>query len=211
MQSARDMRLMPRFGGREKNAEQLASDSAFLAQTLAIEPNRTKAAEHLAQLGFQLLAEGNMVNAMYRFNQAYLLDPKEPEVFRGYGAFFMALDRSTEAGQEYANGLMIDSTNVPLMVDFAAAFLAEQHQFEKTYPEKAAQLLEAAIRLLERARSFDPKNGEAAFKLSICHAVKGECSAAWRYHDMAKSLGSPSTTPEYEARLQLDCPRIVPK
>jgi len=211
MQSARDMRLMPRFGGREKNAEQKASDKDFVAQTLAVEPDRQKSSEHLAHLGFQLLAEGNMVHAMYRFNQAYLLDPKQPEVFRGYGAFYMALDRSTDAGQEYANGLALDSTNVPLMVDFSAAFLAEQHQLETTYPEKADRLLEAAIRLLDRARSFDPKNAEAAFKLSVCHAVKGECSAAWRYHDMAKSLGSRSTTPEFEAQLQLDCPRIVPK
>ena len=211
MQSARDMRLMPRFDGRQKNPEQLASDSAFLAQTLAVEPDRTKAAEHMAQLGFQLLGEGNMVQAMYRFNQAYLLDPKEPEVFRGYGAFFMALDRSTDAGQEYVNGLMIDSTNVPLMVDFAAAFLAEQNQMKGKDPEKADQLLDGAIRLLDRARTFDPQNAEAAFKLAVCHAVKGECSAAWRYHDMAKTLGSTSITPEFKAQLQLDCPRIVPK
>jgi len=206
-QSAVDNRLAPRYGGRDKTAEQLASDSAFVAQTLAVEPDRRKASEGLTQLGFQLLREGNLVHAMYRFNQAWLLDPSEPEIFRGYGAFFMALDRSTDAGQEYAYGLMVDSVNVPLMVDFSAAILAEQHQMETKDPEKADLMLSAAIRLLERAMRFDPKSAEAAFKLSVCHVVKKECAEAWRYHDLAVSLGSTSITPKFEAQLKAECPK----
>ncbi len=204
--AAHDMRLMPRFDGREKNAEQLASDSAFMAQTLAMEPDRENASEHLAGLGFGLLREGNLTHAMYRFNQAYMLSPWNPEVYRGYGGFFMALDRSTEAGKQYAEGLVIDSTYVPLMNDFAAAFLAEYHINEDKDPKAAEQLLTGAIRLLERALRYDPKNAEAAFKLSVCHLAKNDCAKAWEYRDRCKAYGGGQLTPEFEAQLKGKCP-----
>ncbi|MGV3637376.1 MAG: hypothetical protein ACO1NQ_06970, partial [Flavobacteriales bacterium] len=89
-QSFIDMRLVPAYGGRLKNAEQLASDSAFIAQMLSVNPDRHACAEHLIDLGNDLLAKGDMVQAMYRFNQAYLMEPGNARIRRGYGAFFLA-------------------------------------------------------------------------------------------------------------------------
>jgi Flp pilus assembly protein TadD len=206
-QSFRDIRLLPEYGHRPKNAEMQASDSAFVAQTLAVIPDRKQASDHLVELGFSLLVKGDMTKAMYRFNQAYLVEPGNPAIYRGYGAFFVALDRNTEAAQQYQKGLAVDSTNSDLMTDMAGVFLAEYHNLRKTSPERADQLLSGATTLLKRARQYDPKNAEAAFKLSVCHLRREECDEAWRAFTEAGSLGSPSITDSYQAELQRNCPR----
>lgn len=204
--SFRDMRLMPMYGNRPKNEKVLASDSAFVAQTLAAIPDRRKASDHLAALGFGLLREGNMTHAMYRFNQAYLMDPKNPATYRGYGAFFMAMDRTDEAGRLFADGLALDSTDSRLMTDLSAAFLAGEFNLRDKEPEKADQLLNGAIGLLERALHQDPKSTEANFKLSVAHLRKGDCAKARAYRDVCKDLGGSQITPEYDVTLKARCP-----
>ncbi|HQW06194.1 MAG: hypothetical protein IPH05_13945 [Flavobacteriales bacterium] len=205
--SFRDMRLMPEYGHRPKNAEMMASDSSFVAQTLAAIPDPQKASEHLVDLGFGLLREGDLTRAMYRFNQGYLVDPKNPSIFRGYGAFFLALDRNAEAAQEYQKGLALDSLNGALMTDMAGVFLAEYHTIRTDDPEKAEQLLNGASGLAKRALDLDATNAEAAFKLSVCHFRHANCKEAWTYFQQSVTLGSPSADEAYRKELQGACPQ----
>lgn len=205
-QAFSDMRLMPKYGNRPKNAKMLASDSALVAQTLAAIPDRHQAADHLVGLGFGLLREGNLIHAMYRFNQGWLLEPKNPSVHRGFGAFFMALDRTDEAARHYSEGLAIDSTDSRLMTDLSAAFLAGEYNLRDTEPEKADQLLRGSIGLLERALRYDPKSAEAHFKLCVAHMRKGDCAEARRYRDACKELDGQRISPEFDASLNAKCP-----
>lgn len=202
-----DMRLMPNYGNRDKSPEMLASDSAFVAQTLAVIPDRATASDHLVDLGFELLRSGDMTAAMFRFNQAFLLEPRNPSIYRGYGAFFMALDRTAEAGRQYADGLALDTTDTLLMTDLAAVFIAEEYTLRATEPAKADQLLDGAIRLLDRVLVRDPKSTEACFKLSVVYLRKGQCKEARRFRDQCKELGGTQLTAEFEALLAAKCPQ----
>ncbi len=205
-QSFIDIRLMPQYGNRPKSPEMLASDSPFVALTLAAIPDRHTAADHLVDLGFEQLRGGNMTHAMFRFNQAYLLEPKNPSIYRGYGAFFMALDRTDEAGRLYADGLAIDSTDSRLMIDLSAAFLAAEYTSRDKEPEKADQLLDGAIKLLKRALHYDPKSAEANFRLSAAYLRKRDCTQAWRYFDACNELGGSHLTTELGPVLKAKCP-----
>lgn len=204
--SFRDMRLAPAYGGRAKNAEQLASDSAFVAQMLATNPDRHACAEHLLDLGFDHLRKGDMVSAMYRFNHAYLMEPGNPRIRRGYGAFFMALDRSSEAAAEYQKGLALDSANVPLMMDMASVCLTEYYNNKDTKADQAAQLLSTATVMLKRAVALEPKNAHAHFKLAVCHLRKGECDDAWKRYNEARTLDPGSVEESFEGSLRKTCP-----
>lgn len=206
-QSFRDMRLMPEYGNRPKNAEMLASDSDFVAQTLQAIPDPRKASNVLVDHGFELLRSGDMTKAMFRFNQAYLVDPKNPAIHRGYGAFFIALDQNTEAAKQYQKGLALDSTNTALMTDMAGVFLAEHYNLKADEPEKSAQLLDGATGLLLHAVELDPWNAEAHFKLSACYLNKKECDKAWTYFEKSVQLGSPSADEVYRAQLMRACPK----
>ncbi|MBL7962271.1 MAG: hypothetical protein JNM31_00370 [Flavobacteriales bacterium] len=206
-QSFRDLRLMPQYGNRPKSPEMLASDSAFVALTLAAIPDPHTASDHLVDLGFVQLRDGNMTHAMYRFNQAYLLEPKNPSIYRGYGAFFMTLDRADEAGRLYADGLAIDSTDTRLMIDLSAAFLTQEYNFRATAPDKADTLLNGAIGLLNRALHYAPKSADAHFRLSAAYLRKGDCAQARRYYDACIDLGGSQLTEELGPVLQAKCPK----
>lgn len=69
-----DIRLLPRYGDREKNDAQRASDAEFIAATLTVDSVPRSASGRLVQHGAKLLADGELTKAMYRFNQAWLVD-----------------------------------------------------------------------------------------------------------------------------------------
>jgi tetratricopeptide (TPR) repeat protein len=205
-QSFIDMRLAPAYGGRVKNAEQLSSDSAFIAQMLSVNPDRHACAEHLVDLGNDLLAKGDMVQAMYRFNHAYLMEPGNARIRRSYGAFFLALDRTAEAAAEYQKGLALDSANVPLMVDMASVCLIEHYGAKGTDVPSADQFLRTAIALLERAVALEPENATAHFKLSAAMMNDGDCVEAWEHYRNALTLDAESITGGFAATLEKACP-----
>jgi len=206
IQSFRDMRLLPAYGGREKNPEQLASDSAFVAQMLAVNPDPHACAEHLLDLGSELLRNGDLVQAMYRFNQAYLMEPANPRIRRCYGAFFLALDRPDEAASEYQKGLSIDTTNVPLMVDMASVCLAEYYRFKDDDPGKAERVLHTADLLLGRAVKLEPGNARAGAKLAVSRLWKGECADAWAWYRSSHSRDPLVVEEGFLETLRRHCP-----
>ena len=205
IQSFRDMRLAPAFGGRAKNPEQLASDSAFVAQMLAVNPDPHACAEHLLDLGFGLLREGDLVHAMYRFNHAYLMEPKNPRIRRGYGAFFVALDRPDEAASEYQKGLALDTANVPLLVDMASVCLGEYYKYKDDEPEKAERVLTTADILLKRAVALEPENATAGSKYAVSRLLLGECADAWKWYRSSRSRDPEAIEAGFLGTLQAHC------
>ena len=206
-ESFKDMRLMPKYGNRHKNPKMVASDSAFVAQTLAAIPDRRKASNALVDHGFELLRTGDMKAAMFRFNQAYLVEPDNAEIYRGYGAFFVALDRSTEAAVNFQAGLALDSTNSRLMTDMAAVFLGEYYDQKASDTARADQFLHGATTLLEHAVKYDPNSTEAAFRLAVCYFQKGDCEQAWRLYDQCEALGGKDLMGTFTGELERKCPR----
>lgn len=210
IQSFRDMRLAPAFGGRAKNAEQLASDSTFVAQMLAVNPDRHACAEHLLDLGFGLLREGDLVHAMYRFNHAYLMEPDNPRIRQAYGAFFVALDRPDEAAAEYKKGLSLDTANVPLMIDMASVCLGEYYKYKDDEPEKADRVLSTADILLKRAVALEPQNAVAGSKYAVSRLLRGSCADAWKWYRQSRALDPGSIEAGFPAVLQGRCPEGGP-
>jgi Tfp pilus assembly protein PilF len=204
--SAKDLRLLPRYGNKDKTAEQVLADTVLVQRVKESEPDRRKASDRLAGMGMGLLAGGDMVSAMYRFNHAFLLDQHNPMVFNGYGAFFMALDRTTEAGQQYLEGLTYDSTNVQLLNGLATAFIAEQYAQRPTDATRADQSTKAALELLQRALNSDPRHADSAYKRSVCHLLLKECPAAWEWYRKYLELGGATASSSYRQQLETACP-----
>lgn len=209
VQSFRDMRLAPAFGERIKNADQQASDSLFVTEMLAVNPDHHACAEHLLGLGFELLKKGDMVQAMYRFNHAYLMEPGNAGIRRGYGAFFVALDRPEEAIAEYQKGLAIDSNAVPLLVDLAGVQLSMYHARQGTETQKAMRLLEAATTHIERATRLEPSNGQARYKLAVCHTLRGDCSAAWNAYRACLETDPAVVEEGFDVLIHARCPQYT--
>lgn len=205
--AAKDIRLLPHYGDAEKTVEQRIADTVFVERVMEQEPDRRKASDRLAGMGLALLAQGDMVNAMYRFNHAYLMSPGNPAVYNGYGAFFMSMDRPTEAGVQYLQGLERDSLNVDLLNGLATAFIAEQYQQRPTDAAKADKSVGAALLLLERALNVDPKHADSAYKRSVCHLLRNECPEARTWYARFLELGGGPRAEGYGKQLDTACPK----
>jgi hypothetical protein len=68
-----NIRCLPKYGYVEKTPGQLEADAKFIEVTLPRFASKRLASEELIDLGFKYLYH-DIKTAMYRFNQAYLLD-----------------------------------------------------------------------------------------------------------------------------------------
>ncbi|WP_223787780.1 hypothetical protein [Marinicella meishanensis] len=82
---------VPMYGGMDRSADPrlAAGDAQFTAQVLAEYGDpRTGSLAYVDQ-GFAYYAEDNLDDAMRRFNQAWLLDDSNPEVYYGFGSVLL--------------------------------------------------------------------------------------------------------------------------
>src|SRR5687767_10112619 len=87
-QSETNIRLLPKYGYKEKTEAQKQLDKKFITETLQHEKfkgNRTAASDQMIKLGFDYLYRGDIKTAMYRFNQAFLFDSTNTDIYWGYG------------------------------------------------------------------------------------------------------------------------------
>src|SRR5690606_8874182 len=92
-ESRQNKGLLPRYGDSKKSKEEIESDRAFEKKVMESFEHREDASNHMIDLGFQYLYRGDPRTAMYRFNQAYLLDRENPYIYWGYGAVYMFFER----------------------------------------------------------------------------------------------------------------------
>lgn len=196
-------KLLPRYGHLQKTPEETRSDSAFIKEIMS-QPqfiSRRDASDHLVKLGFQYYYMDDLRTAMYRFNQAYLLDSTNSDDYWGYGAIYMRFGMLGAAADQYEAGLKIDSLNTHLWTDYATMRLAQYYRLD--YEEA----LDTAIICLERSYSLDPKDVNTVTKLSICYWNKRNCPEAWKYYDEAMALGGKPITEAFKKDMEKRCKR----
>ena len=216
-ESKTNKRLLPKYGNLPKSPGEIESDTAFIKEILSQPEFKTRreASNHLIDLGFKYYYRPDFKTAMYRFNQAYLLDSTNSDVFWGYGAIYMAFGQYNLAKEQYEEGLRIDRNNKHLMTDLATYHLEQFYGISAMPSNKmvkdpklaAKPHLDSALIWLIKSYQNDPKDVNTAYKLSICYWNQNDCTNAWKYFDVCKSLGGDPITPDYEADLNRRCPR----
>lgn len=90
---------VPMYGGlnRQSVPELKAGDEAFIKGTSAAFGGRQRAAAVWVEQGFKFYKANEVEKAMARFNQAWLLDPNNPEVYWGFGAVLHDRDQAFDA------------------------------------------------------------------------------------------------------------------
>jgi tetratricopeptide (TPR) repeat protein len=196
-------RLLPRYGHLPKTEAEIKSDSSFVKQIISKLQFKTRreASNHLIKLGFDYYYRDDLKTAMYRFNQAYLLDSTNSDDYWGYGAVYMRFGLLGLAADQYEAGLKIDSTNTHLWTDYATMRLAQYYRLD--YEEG----LDTAIIYLHKSYLINPKDVNTVYKLSICYWSKNKCKEAWKYYDECIALGGQPITEEFKRDMLKLCKR----
>jgi len=205
-ESQTNIRLLPKYGNVEKTKEQKKSDEEFIETILKQDSTHRKGSDHLISLGFQYLYR-DIKTAMYRFNQAYLLDSTNTDIYWGFGAVYMTLGQYQKAKEQYEEGLKKAPENTHLLTDYGTYFMAQYYALEPIEKEIALQNLDSAITYMAQSYKLDPTDQNTTFKLSILYWNKGDCDNAWRYYDECKALGGQPITEAYTKDLEKKCKR----
>ena len=118
-QAKTNIRLLPKYGGRSKTQHQKEADDRLIDSFVKQYGSRRKGSEALISTGFEYLHRKDLKTAMYRFNQAWLLDSLNADVFCGYGAVYSSLNEPALAMKQYDEGLRIDPNNPRIIKDKA--------------------------------------------------------------------------------------------
>jgi tetratricopeptide (TPR) repeat protein len=210
--SKMNKRLLPKYGHLPKNEKEKASDKKFVEAIMSSKQfggDSTMASNHLINLGFTYLYQGNHTTAMYRFNQAYLIDSNNVEIYWGFAAFFSYIGAGAYGKTQLEKGLAIDSNNVHMLTDLGTYYLGHYYYYtENPNEEKAKENIELALSYMEKAYAQDSTYPAAVIKMSICNWAMGNCALAWKYYWESEDLGGELVTKGYTKDLKLRCKKV---
>jgi tetratricopeptide (TPR) repeat protein len=216
-ESKTDKKLLPRYGHLRKTEQEIKADSDYIRQMMALPQfkSRREASNHMIGLGFQYYYRPDFKTAMYRFNQAYLLDSTNTDIFWGYGAIYMAFGQYALAKRQYEDGLSIDSTNTHLLTDLATYYMEHYYltvqmpanDIIKDPKAQAKEFMDSALHYLHKSYELDPKDVNTVYKLSICYWNIDDCQNAWKYYDECVALGGRPIREDYTSDLKKRCKR----
>lgn len=149
----KDPSLQPEYGNIQKTPEQVESDLQFVESLLKeFDGNKKIAAKKMTELGFQYLYEkGDFVTAMRRFNQAFLVEPNNADIYYGYGTIFFNLGEMKKARKQYEKGLELNPDHAEILTDYGTTYLGEFYDNSESNKEVANENLVLAENYLNRS------------------------------------------------------------
>lgn len=195
-----EINLQPEYGHIKKSAQQVGDDKQFVENALKVEGTARKASDHLVKLGFDYLYRGDVKTAMYRFNQAWLLDPKNENAYWGFGAVYFTFNDTNEALKQYEKGLLINPHSSNILTDKATIYVS---LYMNTHNQHD---LDSAIMIFNESYKANPSNQNTLFKLSAAYYYKNDCANAWKYYNECMKLGGQQISPGYADALKKQCP-----
>lgn len=195
-----DIRLLPKFGSILKNEEQKEADEKLTEYLVKKHGSRRKGSDELVKLGFFYLRKGNPKTAMYRFNQAWTLDPKNENAFWGFATIYFNFDDLENSLKQLNEGLALNPKNANILTDKASIHLILSEA------DESGKELASATDLFTRSYAVNPRNQNTLFKLSAIYLMEGDCKKALKYYKEGKALGSKLITKEFTNAIEQGCP-----
>lgn len=196
-----NIRLLPKYGNAVKTKEQKEADERLIKEVLALDGTHRKASDSLIKHGFDYLSIGDLRTAMYRFNQAWLLDPQNENVFWGFGAIYFSFEDYQTAIEQYNEGLSLNSNSSVLLTDKGTVYRVRYDQNENEAD------LDSAINYFERSFQIDSTNQNTLYKASVAYYLKKNCDQAWIFYLKCKELGGAPIDKRFTSVLLEDCKR----
>lgn len=151
---------LPMYGGVEKTAKQKAADEKLIQDAIEEMGSREEAAKLAVERGWEFYYNGDSDTAMKRFNQAWLLDSNNPDIFWGFGVIVGSQGQDDEALRMFNLGLEIDPDNTMLMCNVAYA-----------YTNKAITNLDEKDFYLNKAIGYFEEANLIDSEVAYCHSV----------------------------------------
>jgi tetratricopeptide (TPR) repeat protein len=203
-----DKRLIPKYGHHKKTNREKKADEEFIKSMMNhYNGDKRIASDYFVQGGFYFLSQNKFDTAMFKFNQAYLLDSTNTNIYWGYGGFFYSIGNFEKAKEQYEEGLAIDSTNTHLLTDLGVYYKKKYYDLHSTDFENSLVQLESSFDYLIKSYKIDPNSPNTLFNLSECYLIKDDCDNAWKFHDKCKAMEKRAVSDKFTEYLKKHCKR----
>jgi len=179
---AQDINLQPKYGLLPKNEAQKAADAKLLATIDDhYKGNRKKAAEDASARGWQFLRQGNIPDAMKRFNQAWLIDSSNGSALWGMAAIQAGSGNLNESLKLFAEAESLVGGDVDFTADYAKALGITGAQTRNN------ALLNDAFARFARVREKAPQHTLNLQNWAITLFYVGNYAEAWKKLKLAEA------------------------
>ncbi|MBC7566184.1 MAG: tetratricopeptide repeat protein [Pedobacter sp.] len=198
-EAEKEIRLNPKYGNAVKSTQQKAADEELIKRYINMAGTSRKGAELLLKKGFEYLYSGNLRNAMYRFNQAWLLDSTDANVYSGFASVYYSFKDYKKSIALLDQGLEIDPKASALLTDKATNYL--------TIFQTSKSLLDMkkGLSLLKESYAIDPLNQNTLYKLSTYYFDSNDCDLSLKYYRECMKLGGQPVVQRYKDAIKERC------
>lgn len=168
---------LPMYGGRVKTEEMKDADADLIASMEKQGFSRAEGAKEMLKLGWTAWSRRDMATAMTRFNQAWLLDPENGNVYHGF-ALVLARRDGSPSDMEHLFQLATSKPNVDVVafVDYGQFLWMEER-------------LDASQAQLKKALQISKTARNARANMAFVHYLKNDMKSACAWAVAAEANG----------------------
>jgi tetratricopeptide (TPR) repeat protein len=182
--------LLPMYGNAKKCPEQLQSDNEFLKAIDKNYTDRKKAAKDVVSRAWDFFNKGDQESAMKRFNQAWLLDSLNADVYWGFGNLLGIQGKFQESLTFFDRSLKLNPSNARVWEGSSTSY---GQLFFKT---KNIDLLNTSIKQLKTAIKLEPGNARTYAQLTAAYTYFYQKDSARKYLSITDKLDKKGIKPE---------------
>lgn len=207
----------PLYGGEVSStaaAEDAKQNEIMIRQT----GSREVALQKTLDQGLAAYQRGYFELAMHQYNRAWLLDPKSPEVFNGFGLVLDAQGKEDEALSIYEKSLEINPHHPMTLARLARQYqnkvvrLTNVSTSEDTVQEDARQAMTKALEFYQKAAqaaTLDVDRDFIYYQWAIGLAVNKDYAGSWEKLHLARKYGGKFIETKFIEVLTQDMPEPV--
>jgi tetratricopeptide (TPR) repeat protein len=190
------LNLIPMYGNIPKCEQQIESDKAFIAEADAKFKDRRTAALSYVDLGWNYFYKNDLETSMKRFNQAWLLDSLNADVYWGFGNL---LGRNNE----FEASIPFFEKSIKLKADNAKVYESLATSYGQLFvsTQKTATL-NKVVESLKKANSLDRNNPRILSQLTAAYAYFLQKDSANKYLKLSDKIDPKAVNPAVRSLLE---------
>lgn len=187
----------PMYGGipRSSRAEQ-AMDAQLIEEATEHAGSREAASREFMKVGWEYHDQDDLNTAMKRFNQAWLLDPKNPDVFWGFGSVSLAKHNADEAIKMFKKAIAFNPQHAIALCHLGSAYQLKAHTL-RWLKDKSAVYLEQSDHTFQQGSQADPREEFCYSAWAVTLFLQGRYEEAWEKIDAARRLGGKTINSDF--------------
>lgn len=173
---------VPMYGGMDRSTipELKAGDEKLIADTTNHYGTREKASAAFVNQGFAYYQRDDLINAIRRFNQAWLLNPQNPEVYAGFGTVLHDKGKNCDAMQMMERAMSLNPpTFQGIYPDTARIITLCAVSNKDLTSEDKMKLFERSESLYKKAEEIEPNKRYVYGSWATAYYWRGQYLDAW--------------------------------